>query len=86
MQKTNSKRLIQIEKDLFRKFTEATDNMMTFESLKNDWNLTDIQNLDCGSAIMCFDDFAITVWIGQNNVSLMISKEEINSIKFLMSH
>jgi hypothetical protein len=34
---------------------------------------------------MCFEEFAVTIWIGKNNVSLMISKEEINSIKILIA-
>jgi hypothetical protein len=40
--------------------------------------------MDIGSAVMLFDNFAVTVWVGKNNVSLMVSKEEINSIKSLM--
>ena len=86
MQKAKSRRLVQASKDLFRKFTEIHDHMVTFEQLKNEWKMEQFEKLDIGSAIMCFDDFAITVWIGQNNVSLMISKEEINSIKFLMDN
>ena len=42
--------------------------------------------MESGSAVMLFDDFAVAVWIGKNNVSLMISKEEINSIKALMEY
>jgi len=58
--------------------------MLTFEALKTDWNTSDFESKETGSAIMCFDEFAVAVWIGKNNVSLMISKEEINSIRFLM--
>jgi hypothetical protein len=58
--------------------------MLTFEALRSEWNCTEFETKEPGSAVMCFDDFAVTVWIGKNNVSLMISKEEINSIRFLM--
>lgn len=35
-----------------------------------------------GSIVMLFDNdqFAVTLWIGKNNTSLMVSKEEITSI------
>jgi len=79
-----------VTNQLFRKFTEIHDHMLTFEALKNDWNCTEFAEKPIGSAIICFDDimikekFAVTLWIGKNNVSLMISKEEINSITSLL--
>jgi hypothetical protein len=80
----STKRIIKVTKALFRKFTEINDHMLTFEALKSDWNCTEFADKPIGSAIICFDDFAVTVWIGKNNVSLMISKEEINSITSLL--
>ena len=80
----SQKRIIKVTRQLFQKFTEIHDHMLTFEALKNDWNCTEFENKQIGSAIMCFEDFAVTVWIGKNNVSLMISKEEINSISALL--
>jgi len=40
--------------------------------------------MQIGSAILVFDKFAVTVWIGKNNLSLMIAREEINSIHYLL--
>lgn len=80
----NDKRKIHVKPDLYRKFTEIHDYMLTFEALRSEWNITDFESKEPGSAIMCFEEFAVAVWIGKNNVSLMISKEEINSIRFLM--
>ena len=80
----SEKRIIKVSKQLFRQFTEIPDHMLTFEAQKNDWNCTGFADRPIGSAVICFEDFAITVWIGKNNVSLMISKEEINSITSLL--
>ena len=66
--------------------TDKYDNMLTLDCLKTDWGLDQFQSMESGSAVMLFDDFAVAVWIGKNNVSLMISKEEINSIKALMEY
>jgi len=43
-----------------------------------------------GSAVLKFPSFsgemlACTIWIGVNNVRLMLNKEEINSFVFLLS-
>jgi len=54
--------------------------------LREEYKILDFDNKELGSAVMCFDNFAVTIWIGKNNVSLMVSKEEINSIKFLMKN
>ena len=80
----SNKRIINVELALFLKFTEIHDHMLTFEALRSEWNSTLFENKEIGSAILKFDQFAVTVWIGKNNVSLMISKEEINSIKSLL--
>lgn len=37
-----------------------------------------------GSAVMITGEVYATVWIGVNNVSLMVNKEEIKSFRFLM--
>lgn len=58
--------------------------MLTFDCLKDELKITKFEVMDIGSAIMIFDEFSVTVWVGKNNVSLMISKEEINSIKSLL--
>ncbi len=53
--------------------------MLNFEILLNDWNL-DLSQMETGSAVATFDGFACPIWIGKNNVSLMVSKEEYISI------
>ena len=58
--------------------------MLTFDCLRDELKVTKFEFMDIGSAIMVFDDFAVTVWVGKNNVSLMVSKEEIISIKSLL--
>ena len=80
----NEKRIVKVSKEVFLKFTQNDDGQITFDSLKEDWKLDKFLVMDIGSAVMLFDDFAVTVWVGKNNVSLMVSKEEINSIKSLM--
>ena len=82
----NSNRVIKVPKELFNNFIESNDNQINFEKLKNELNILDFDEKELGSAVMCFDNFAVTIWIGKNNVSLMVSKEEINSIKFLMKN
>ena len=37
-----------------------------------------------GSAVIVFESFALTVWVGKNNVSLMVNKEEMNAIESLI--
>ena len=59
--------------------------MLTFDELRTDYGLTEFETKEIGSAIMTFEDFAVTIWIGRNNVSLMIGKEEINSILSLLN-
>ena len=80
----SDKRIVNVDLALFLKFTEIHDHMLTFEALRSEWNTTSFENKEIGSAILKFDQFAVTAWIGKNNVSLMISKEEINSIKSLL--
>jgi len=80
------KRVIKVPRELFNSFIDTNDNQISFEKLSSEWNIKEFEEKDLGSAVMCFDDFAVTVWIGKNNVSLMVSKEEINSIKFLMKN
>ncbi len=82
----NSNRVIKVPREIFNSFIESNDNQINFEKLKNELNILDFDEKELGSAVMCFDNFAVTIWIGKNNVSLMVSKEEINSIKFLMKN
>ena len=76
----SDKRIVQVSKDLFKKFTDIEDHMISFDDLEGQWNATELRGKEMGSAVMVSDEFAAACWIGKNNVSLMISKEEINSI------
>jgi len=82
----SDKRIVQVSKDLFKKFTDIEDHMIPFDELESQWNAAEFQAKEMGSAVMVCDEFAAPCWIGKNNVSLMISKEEINSIKYLMEY
>jgi hypothetical protein len=82
----SDKRKINVPRELYIKLTEIHDHMLTLEALKTDWKMDVFSNMKIGSAIICFEEFAVAVWIGKNNMSLMISKEEINSIRSLMEY
>ena len=79
------KRIVSVSQDLYLAFLAANDHQINFETLRTTWSTTGFEK-DIGSAIMCFNGFAVTVWIGKNNVSLMISKEETRSIQFLLEN
>lgn len=73
----DNRRLIPITKELFLHFTTIHDHAVNFDDLKGEkWNNPNFETKSIGSAILTFDDFAVPVWIGKNNVSLMVSKEE----------
>lgn len=77
------KRIVNTSTELYLAFVDANDHQINFEKLREEWKTKDFEK-EIGSAIMCFGSFAVTVWIGKNNVSLMISKEEMKSIQFLL--
>lgn len=82
----SDKRKIVVPKQMYVKMTEIHDHMLTLEALKTDWGFDKFSTMEAGSAVMIFEDFAVAIWVGKNNVSLMISKEEINSIRALMEY
>ena len=79
------RRKVLVNKDIFLKILEL--NIITYEDLMTKYNCESFGHRDTGSAVMICEGqegvFA-TVWIGVNNVSLMINKEEIKSFKFLI--
>lgn len=77
------KRIIKASTELYLAFVDTSDHQINFEKLREEWQTKEFEK-EIGSAIMCFESFAVTVWIGKNNVSLMISKEEMKSIQFLL--
>ena len=78
----SDKRVLPVKKEMFLELLEIYDHMLNFETIESKYNNDKFGSKELGSAIITFAHFAVTVWIGKNNVSLMISKEEINSVKF----
>lgn len=79
----SNKRVIQSTKEVFEHLTKQKEMSENFETLKK-MGLEGAQEIGVGSAVLKFDTFAVTIWIGINSVSLMVGKEEINSIVSLM--
>lgn len=52
---SDSKRVINVSLELFLKFTEIHDHMLTFEALRNEWKSNAFDNKAIGSAIIKFD-------------------------------
>ena len=73
----DERRVVPVKQEVFMAFKEKSDHMLTFEELATTWKLERFSHMPIGSAVICFDEFAATIWVGKNNVSLMISKEEI---------
>ena len=80
----SDKRKVNVPREFYIKLTEIHDHMVTMDALKDEWKLHQFTTMEKGSAIISFEEFNVAVWVGKNNVSLMISKEEINSIRALM--
>lgn len=79
--------------DFFRALVEPVDKMLNFEKIEAQFGapmrrcFTEIPK---GSAVLRFPSAngemqACTIWIGVNNVSMMLNKEEIKSFLFLLS-
>ena len=72
-------------KEVFLKILEVS--IITYEDLRLKHQCDSFENRDHGSAVMICEGqegvFA-TVWVGVNNVSLMVNKEEIKSFRFLI--
>lgn len=78
-------RKITVAKEVFLKFLELP--LITYEDLKSKYQCSEFEGKEHGSAVMfCAGPSGVyaTVWMGVNNVSLMVNKEEIKSFKFLI--
>ncbi len=80
----NDERKITVSKELFSMFLDK--NSFTFDELKNQWKNDSFESKDQGSAVIVCGELYVSIWIGVNNVSLMIGKEEIKSFKFLLAN
>jgi hypothetical protein len=79
--------------EFYTAITKPHDHMLKFEEISSLFGVEireKFRNLSKGSAVLRFPSaqgemLACTIWIGVNNVSLMLSKEEISSFTFLLS-
>ncbi|TNV84770.1 hypothetical protein FGO68_gene17463 [Halteria grandinella] len=81
----DNSRKITVAKEVFLKFLEVP--LITYEDLKSKYQCSEFEGKEHGSAVMfCAGPSGVyaTVWMGVNNVSLMVNKEEIKSFKFLI--
>ncbi len=79
----DDRRKVKVTKELFLTFLDKS--IMTYEDIKKHTLIEEFEGKEHGSAIMIYDaEVYATVWIGVNNVSLMINKEEIKSFRFLI--
>lgn len=78
---------------LFTALNATADKMLNFDKIQGMFGIEVKEKFTLipkGSAVLKFPSFtgeilACTIWIGVNNVSLMLNKEEINSFVFLLS-
>ena len=79
--------------EIYQALTKPHDHMLKFEEIQSLFGIEiseKFTKMSKGSAVLRFPStqgemLAITIWIGVNNVSLMLSKEEISSFTFLIS-
>jgi len=76
-------RKVKATKEMISYMLEKGDHSENFDGLKQRFDL-DLSAKGKGSAIMWVADLLICIWIGVNNVSLMLSKEEVHSYKYLI--
>lgn len=60
------------------------EGLLTYDELKEKHQCSAFEGMEPGSAVMFAGEVYATVWIGVNNVSLMVNKEEIRSFRFLL--
>lgn len=78
-------RKITVSKEVFLSFID--NPLITYEDLKSKHGCNVFIGKEHGSAVMfCVGPSGVyaTVWLGVNNVSLMVNKEEIKSFRFLI--
>jgi len=64
-------------------FIEKGDHALNFEELATKFGL-DLKHFGKGSALLTCEGVFACIWVGVNNASLMISKEEIKDVKYLL--
>jgi hypothetical protein len=59
--------------------------LIKFETLEKEWPQIPFPKAESGSAFMVFEEFYACIWIGVNSIALMLSKEEVKSLDFLIN-
>ncbi len=78
----SERRKIRVSKELFLELVDS--GSVTLEDLRGKFKCNGFEDKEHGSAVILCGEVYATVWIGVNNVSLMVNKEEIKSFRFLM--
>ena len=78
----NDDRKVHVTKEIFLGLLEVS--AMKYDEIRTKFNTTVFDGKEHGSYVMIYQDVYATIWIGVNNVNLMINKEEIKSFKFLI--
>lgn len=85
----DGRRIIEVPTELFEKLTVATSKTLNFDTIAAQFSDTianKFKSIPMGSAVLKFSNMHcpeanfVTIWIGRNNVLLMIGKEEIKSL------
>ena len=85
----DGRRIIEVPTELFEKLTVATSKTLNFDTIAAQFSDTianKFKSIAMGSAVLkfsnmnCLEANFVTIWIGRNNVLLMIGKEEIKSL------
>ena len=86
----DSRRIVKVDAAFFTTLASKSDKKLTFDEIKTEFSDTlseKFKSLTTGSAIMQFSNpgqmeaNSITIWIGRNNVMLMIGAGEIKSLQ-----
>lgn len=80
----DDRRKITVSIEVFLKLIELSS--ITYDDLKMKYGTSVFESKTHGSAVLFAEGTEVyaTIWIGVNNVSLMVNKEEIKSFKFLL--
>jgi len=76
-----SQRLVGVSRELLAALLEG-DHSVTYDVLGEKFNCSQFKLMKKGSAILKYsEDCWVCCWLGVNNLSLMIGKEEINTMR-----
>lgn len=85
----DERRIVETSSEFFEQLAAATDKKLTFDQIaadSSDMLSSKLKSISLGSAVLKFESSHslepnyVTIWIGRNNVTLMVGKEEIKSL------